>query len=366
MKILIAPFIPRIAPEPWASACENIADVIRSRHTVGICTHMEGRFHHVSLYHSPAPAKQHFARNDHRSFEGWLKKAGGASLPFLRQDEEALQKAVDSFHPDLIVTDVRVAAIPVARRNGIPVIAIVHSTLYHRAEVPAFCLKDINSFLSSCGEGQILRLRDLYPCCDYRIGFGTVQTDPFPISADITRIGMMTLSQLSIRNDATVSVCFTEPSVSIRKLTKVIEGAFLGAPYEVYIHYPGCIGHTQRNLHFIKEPKESLLRRSSICIHDGSPFITNICHCYGVPQVVVPSDSCISRFHAFSIRREGSGVVIDADQFNVSTIYEAYRTCIVNTSLQQHMHHISSEFLKEGDLLKLLNILSNYEQRRNS
>ena len=91
------------------------------------------------------------------------------------------------------MTDVRVAAIPVARRNGIPVIAIVHSTLYHRAEVPAFCLKDINSFLSSCGEGQILRLRDLYPCCDYRIGFGAVQTDPFPISADITRIGMMTL-----------------------------------------------------------------------------------------------------------------------------------------------------------------------------
>ena len=366
MKILIVPFISRTSPSASASICENIVSVIRTRHAVGICTHLEGRFHHVSLYHSPSPKEQRFSRKDHRSFEGWLKQEGGASLQYLKEDAAALQHAMDSFHPDLIITDSRIAVIPVARRNGIPVITLVHSTMYHRAEVPSFCLKGINAFLSSMGEGQILRLRDLYLTCDYRIGFGTVQTDPFPSSTSITRIGMMTLSQLSIRNDATVSVCFTEPSVSIRKLTKVIEGAFLGAPYEVYIHYPGCIGHTQRNLHFIKEPKESLLRRSSICIHDGSPFITNICHCYGVPQVVVPSDSCISRFHAFSIRREGSGVVIDADQFNVSTIYEAYRTCIVNTSLQQHMHHISSEFLKEGDLLKLLNILSNYEQRRNS
>ena len=361
MKILIVPFISRTSPSASASICENIVSVIRTRHAVGICTHLEGRFHHVSLYHSPSPKEQRFSRKDHRSFEGWLKQEGGASLQYLKEDAAALQHAMDSFHPDLIITDYRIAVIPVARRNGIPVIALVHSTMYHRAEVPSFCLKGINAFLSSMGEGQILRLRDLYLTCDYRIGFGTVQTDPFPSSTSITRIGMMTLSQLSIRNDSTVSIFLTEPSISARRLIRVVKEAFLGAPFEVYISYPGCQTSNQCNLHFINEPKESLLHRSSICIHDGSPFITNICHSFAVPQIIIPSTSCISRFHAFSVRRNGSGVVIDPDQFDVPTIYEAYRTCIVNTSLQEHLRHISSEHLKQSDLTELLHVIASYE-----
>lgn len=361
MKILIAPFLSANSHQAAAAICENIATVIRARYPVGICTHLEGRFHHVSMYHSPCPVPKRFGRSDHRSYEGWLQKEGGISADYLKEDMDALQKAVNAFEPDIIMTDARAAVIPVARRNGIPVIAIVHSTMYHRSEVPSFCLKDLNAFLRLCGEGQVLRLRDLFLPCDYRIGFGSVQTDPFPSSANITRIGMMTLSQLSIRNDATVSIFLTDHTVSKYRLMKVLKGAFQGAPYEVYVTYPGCRTSNTFNLHFIEEPKESLLRRSSICIHDGSPFITNLCHCYGVPQIIIPSDSCISRFHAFSVRRMGTGMVIEADQFDVATIYEAYRMCLVNTSLQDKLRLAGSEFLKEGDLMSLLNILSLYE-----
>ena len=357
MKILIAPFIPGTCPEAYASIFESIAAVLRTQHTVGICTHMDGRFHHVSLYHSPSPKQKRFGRKDTRSFEGWLYREGGADLSYLQMDAEAMQKAVDAFHPDVILTDFRVAAIPIARRNNIRVISFVHSTMYHRAEVPVFCLKGINAFLSSMGEGQILRLRDLYLSCYKRIGFGTVQSDPFPSSSSIDRIGMMTLSQLPLRKDSTVSIFFTDTSFSTGKLLKVVKESFGGAPYDVYISYPGCTVHNEMNLHFVKEPKESLLKRSGVCIHDGSAYITNLCHCFSIPQIIIPSSSCISRFHAFSVRRIGSGVVISPDQVDVATIYEAYRMCLINDSLTEKLHSISSDYLKEGDLTKLLTLL---------
>ena len=42
---------------------------------------------------------------------------------------------------------------------------------------------------------------------------------------------------------------------------------------------------------------------------------------------------------------------------DVATIYEAYRMCLINDSLTEKLHSISSDCLKEGDLTKLLTLL---------
>lgn len=365
MKILIVPFICTSRTDSAYHLSENMASILRNSHVVGFCTQKENRFHHVSLYESPAPKKKTITAGKDSSFETWLSNQGGTSLAWLKQDHNAIDQAVHQFQPDLIITINRIAAVPVALQYGIPIISVVHSTMYQKCEGPASIIHDINAYLCEADTRQILRLKDLYQMCDVRLGFGTMKTDPFPLDCGITRIGMMTLSHLTIHNSGTVCAFFTQLPCSQSKLRRIISDTFKGAPYDVYACWPGCTPDTDMNIHYLKEPKESLLQKASVCIHGGSAFFTNICHCFAIPQIILYSTSCIARYNALSIRRVHSGIPLSIHKTDVRTLYEAYRQCIINEELHSILKDLSNTFLEEKDLYAIMDLVENTVKKQN-
>ncbi|MGM9941857.1 MAG: hypothetical protein ACI32N_07715 [Bulleidia sp.] len=364
MKILIVPFICHSRTDSAYHLSENMASVLRQSHIVAVCTQQENRFHHVSLFASPAPKRKLFMAGKDYSFETWLANQGGTSLSFLRQDFTCIDHAVQQFRPDLIITINRIAAVPAALRYHIPIIAVVHSSMYQKCAVPSSIIRQINTFLSETGNRQILRLKDLYQMCDVRLGFGTMKTDPYPMEYDITRIGMMTLSQLSIHHSGTVCAFFTQLPCSAAKLRKIISDTFKGASYDVYVCWPGCTPEKDINIHYLREPKESLLQKASVCIHDGSSFFTNICHCFAVPQIILYSTSCIARYNALSIRRVHSGIPLSIQKTDVRTLYEAYRQCIINEQFHAILQSLSDAFHDEKDLYAIVELAENTIRKR--
>lgn len=357
MKILIAPFICSDTCDTATYLTSRLTDVLRNAHAVAVCTHARNRFNHVSIYYSPQPKLPLFPSHRSRSVEEHLYNTGGASYQWLCEDMKCLTEAIEQFHPDIIVTINRIAAVPAARKYGIPVIPVVHSCMYQKADISTSHIKDTNRFLSQYGEGQILRLTDLFASCTARIGFGIVETDPFPVNADVSRIGMMTAYQPMLPDRRNVAVCFSENGISSGRIRKTVKACFAGAPYDVYASWQKCTNETDGNLHIIKDMKLSYILRSSVCIHDGSPFITNICHSFGIPQIIITADTCYARFNANSVRRIQSGIVLPQKEFHVHTVYEAYRQCLINEELRKTLWNTAARFRKEQDLFLILPIL---------
>lgn len=363
MKILIAPFICSDTCDPASCFTTQLTDVLRNAHAVAVCTHVRNRFHHVSIYDSPQPAVSPFRSLRSRSAEEYLYNAGGASYRWLCEDMECLTKAIEQFHPDIILTYSRIAAVPAARKYSIPVVPVVHSCMYQKADISTSHIRDINRFLSEYGEGQILRLTDLYASCAARIGFGSVETDPFPISADVYRIGMACAYQPILPDRRNVCICFSEKCISSRQIRKTVRAAFGGAPYEVYASWPKGTNEIEGNLHIMKDMKLSYILRSSVCIHDGNPFITNICHCFGIPQIIVTADTCYARFNANSVRRVQTGIVLPLREFHVRTLYEAYRQCLINEELRKTLWNNAAKFRSLQDLFMIMPILEEIRRK---
>lgn len=357
MKILIIPNITQPRNDAVYQICSSLITILRTDHTIAISASKENRFHHISLYACPSAHKTLFLADRDQSYETYLYQSGAASLDYLRKDMDSIQYAVDHFEPDIILTMDRIAAIPVALQRNIPVISFVHSSMYTKNNVPVSSLKRINAFLKENNMEQILHLRELYRLCNCRIGFGIPSFHPYPESENITRIGSMSFLTPSKVKENQICIYLNHVPFFPMYLRHIIEETFTGAPCSVHVSYSGCKSETRGNIHYMKSPKISLLAKSSVCIHNGDDYISNICETFAIPQIIYADHSCIHRFNGFAVRRNNAGFLFSENKLSLKTMYESYRLCITDDEIRNSLADISNAIAEEGNLLSIAKLL---------
>lgn len=357
MKILIVPNITQPHSDAVYQICSSLIAILRPEHAIAISASKENHFHHVSLYACPPLKKPLLFSNKDQSYETSLYQTGAASLAYLRKDMEDIQYAVNHFDPDVILSMDRIAAIPVSLQCNIPVISFVHSSMYTKNNVPVFALKGINAFLKENNMEQILHLRELYRLCTYRIGFGIPSFHPYPENENIIRIGSMSFLTPFTEKKNDICIFLSHVPFFHMNLRHIIEETFSGASYTVHVYYPGCKSETKGNIHYMKSPKNSFLLKSSVCIHNGDDYISNICETFAIPQIIYADHSCVHRFNGFAVRRNKAGILFSESRLSLKTMYESYRMCITDDEIKKSLTEISSAIAEEGNLLSITELI---------
>ena len=358
MRILITPLIRKPKADASYYLTRNLAALFRQEnHQVAISASRDNAFRYASLYECPSLHRPLLHFHTGRSYEEWLYANGASTKEYLLDDIHTISEIVDSFHPDLIITMDRIAAIMVSELRHIRCWAIVNSAMYRKTYFPASVLKDTNAVLEAFHLDQVFDLPSLYALCERRIGFGPIEVQPFIEDNQVTRIGLQSVYPLHATRTNRVCVFIPDVRKNAHALNKIITEAFLGAPYSVYVWYEGCHPSHIDNIHFLAKPKPELMPGSIAVIHDGNDYLCNACMSRGILQVMIVNHECIRSYEAQAAERNMFGLAIHEENLTMAKLYETYRTLLSDDSYYQHTEKIRKLINELPDLTDILRFL---------
>ncbi len=359
MRILITPLILNTQSSTSYHLAMNLAYLfVTHGHTVAISADNKNNFHHVSLYPAPICKKARSIKKlSKRNYEEWLYASGASKEKYLEEDYACISDCIRKFHPDLIITMDRLAALLIARKRHIRCWAIVHSDMYKNTYFDPICMSGINKVLKNHDLEQEFNLRSIFSKCERRIGFGPIEVQPFHPKDEVTRIGVSSIYPPHTIRTNRVCIFFQDVDQKPAQLKKMIQEAFHGAPYSVYAWFKGCRPETIDNIHFLQATKAELLPGSIACIHDGNDYFTNQCLSRGIQQVIVTNHDYIRNSNALAAERNKFGLAIYEDELTMSKLYEQYRLLLSDDKYYYYTQAMKKITLDEGDLSQLLDLL---------
>ena len=339
MKILIAPVIDDPKTDSRRFLTENLVRLFSSAgHQTAVSCPQECGIKNIFLCEYTPPQKPFifFTPVTDRTYEEYMYFRGYLTEGYLSEDTEMLMAVIDEFKPDLVIEIERPSAVIAARLCGVRCWAFVNSAMYIGPAAASDITKGLNTVLSDYKLEQEFSLRNLYARCERRFAFGHPLTESFPASANVTRVSAAApLFPITGRTNR-VCIFLQDLSLSNRKLKKMINDAFLGAPYAVNIWHPESKAFYDRNLHYLSLPKEELIPGASALIHDGNPYYYSIAAAAGVPQMIISSHGYPRNYHAMSLQRNRSGVFLYEEELNMRSLYETYRRLLSDDSFYEN------------------------------
>lgn len=324
---------------------------------VAVCADKKSRFADIAFYEAPTPIPSRRIRNRYGTTpEEYFEDHGAFSSSYLLRDRKAIAEAIHSFQPDRIFEIERPAAIIAAVQAKVSVFSVVSPPAFRNREFRVSSLNGLNEFLTKSGMEQVLRFRELYrfSAC---LAFGPSEYQTFPQEYKVRQFGMSCIEPLPQETDSKLSIVIGESGLSARRNRQILEAAFLGAPYEVYIHGRRMKQGRQGNLHFLQPSRYTSVNGSRICIHDGSDAITQYCYACGVPQVIVHDNSWQRSWNAAGLRRTGAGLALEESQLSMERLYETFRMVAADDSFAENARHYKQIVQEEKDLTAILALL---------
>lgn len=359
MKVLLAPYISQKNASASYFLTKNLAVLLASNGIdCAISTDGNSAFHQAAVYFAPKPKKPffHFLEGK-RSYEEWLYRSGLTNPDYLLDDAENTLDVIEHFSPNLIIAMDRPGAVIAARSDHIPCWAVVHSSLYKANSFPLKDMKGINEILSEYKLEQELDMKDFYARCQRRIGFGAIEAEPFPKQYDVDRFGLMSIYPAREGRTNRLCIFFTEMNRSPSTLQKLIEEAFLGAPYAVNAWYPGAHPESHQNIRTHAEMNPELIPGCIAVIHDGNAYVANRCQALGIPQLVITDHSYLRSDIALAAERNKYGTYLYEDRLTMSKLYETYRQMLSDDDYYYGAERIKKKTAQEGDLFNILNMI---------
>ncbi len=353
MKVMILPSV--CVPECGSAIllARQLAAMFRlAGYDTAVCADRNSKFSDIAFYESPSPSSLRRS-SPGTTIEEYLRSRNGLSVRYLKKDFSRIEYAIEEWEPDLLVEIERPAAIAAAVIHGLAVFSIVSSSSFRNRDFRADTLNGLNSFLDSLGMEQVLHLRELYRFSQC-FAFGPAEFLSRFRGYNVACFGMSSIKPVEKPADRTLSIMITESGIPARKLKPMIESAFRGAPYDVYIYsssfHPGKID----NLHFLNVSRTIALNGSKTCIHDGSDALTQYCTALGIPQIILHDDSCQRAWNAACVKRSGAGLVIHEDDLTMEKLYETFRRIMADDRFFLQAERLQAEVFGRGDLSSIL------------
>lgn len=359
MKVLIAPLILHPRCDAGYHLTANLAGLFQEHEiTCAVSADSASHFQHVSLYPCARPRPPFFNfQADNRAHEEWLYSSGAFSKRYLEKDLTCLEQAIENFHPDLIISIDRPASIIAAMKHAVPCWEIVFPAMYRNAFFPSRCMHGLNMVLEAQDMMQELDLQYFYAHAERRIGFGPFETAPFPDEQNVTRLGSMTLPVKKETRTNRVCIYLSTVNRNSAALRRMVESAFLGAPYYVYVSIPGIQPHKDGNLHYIRYPDTDLINGASAVIHDGNDFYFSQAIALGVPQMIIADHSYQRNFNALAAARYRFGNYIFEEDLTMASLYEGYRTLMADDDYYENTQIMRRKTQPLGDIRQLVDFL---------
>jgi len=355
MNILITPFICNPNSDSSYFITQSIATFFYSQgHNIAISCDKRNNFKHASLYEC-APIKNNIRliSKSQSTYEEYMYYNHGTKSKYLDNDYHHLLDVIDHFKPDIVITLDRIASIMATRMTNTRCWAIVHSDMYKTNTFPLKTMKEVNQTLYKNQFEQEFNLHSIYDYCEKRLGFGSINTQPFDKEYNVTRIGSYTINNAIIQKENKLCVYLSNTNKSSKYLKNLIIETFQGSKYEVYVYIKGIDTQTIDNLHFMKYPKSELIRSCKCLIHDGNNYFDNISQANLVPQIIITNHDYPRNYNALSIVRNGIGKYIYEEDLNVGSLYETFRNVITNDRYLSQLKLNLKNTEKYEDLNKL-------------
>lgn len=339
MNILIAPRIINPKTDTLYFLTDHLVSLfISAGHQVSVSCPEGCGFKNARLYEY-TPAQKPFAfftPVTDRTYEEYMYFSGMLTQRYLDEDIDLMEQIIKDARPDLVIALERPSAVIAARICRTRCWTFVNSAMYIGSSAGNEMMKGINSVLSEHKLEQEFSLRNLYAKCERRFAFGHPLTESFPADANVMRISAA--APLFPRTGRTNRVCIFLPETGFsgRHLKKIINDAFLGAPYAVNVWFPSCKAFYDRNVHYLSQPKEELIPGSSALIHDGNPYLYSIAFAAGVPQMIISSHGYPRNYHAMALQRNRAGVFLYEEELNMRSLYETYRRLLSDDSYYEN------------------------------
>ncbi len=353
MRILIVPLItsPRHDAAYYLTR-SMIAAFVQKRHAVAVSTSIDNGFRNISLYPETKVHKPLFPhKEDNASYEGMLCRKGAGSVKYLQKDLDTVYEIIDHFHPDLIISIDRIAAIVAAKAREIPCWTTVCSAAYRNVDVKE-AMAGFNQILTSEGMDTAFTLKEIYDLCDLRIGFSPASVQPFK-AGNIQRLGIQSIQPLLNEPEDRICVYLGETSLSSGKLKKIMNETFANMREEVRICYPGSKLSSEGRIRYLADTREDLLSGCTAVIHEGNAWMMNACIARGIPQIIIADHSYLRSWHGQMIERAQIGIRIQENELSSDLLTKALQQLQSTASYRENSMRLMNEAQALGDLTAL-------------
>lgn len=271
-------------------------------------------------------------------------------------DVQQIQSIIHKYQIETIIEYQRPAGLVAAKQTNTKIISIVDSPLYHPTPHSLKSIAQINHCLQNTDQPQVISLAELYSRATLRIGFGPIITNPFPYQQMVKRIGSFQYQNIEPKTTNQIMIYFT-PNSKNRYFSKIIDEAFHHSNYQVFIHLNSHFQKEKDNLHYISQIELPMIYNSIMVIHDGNPYLANLCHTFGIPQLLLSNQQYPTTYMANSIQRNHLGVVIHQYDLSVASLYEAFRKIVIDDQYDICSKQLINQTKEFGDLHQLITLL---------
>ena len=290
------------------------------------------------------------------SFDQVLRFTGNLDYKYLKKSVESVRNAIQEYNPDIVYSEFNISAIVAAKKEGIPLYTTVSYPTQHEYAPDSRLTGGLNHLLDKMRLPRVYSALQLFDWADKRFCPSIRELEPieelkgeedsicycgtFKAAEDIgsKKIG------LSSRDK--ILVYMGNGTVSATKTLSVIQAAFAGSKYEVYLATSYLPEETIDNIHIAPRWDFSkLLDEAAIYINHGgqNSIVDGLLH--GVPQIMVPGKVFERKYNAESVADADAGIVIDFRDFDAAHIKEAFEK-ITSSDI------MSDSSRKLGDLLR--------------
>ncbi len=374
MKVLITPMSAMAETGgPFSRARALALELVRQGHEAAFCAGEDVNYKPVEGIHNyPAPvpsplglpgfigkrlfrmAQKTGAQQSKavHSFEEVLLFAGALAGKYIQADVQCVRNAINTFNPDILYSEFRLTPLIAARMEGIrAVTGYSYPVQKSHACDPQFS-GALRAFIRDNKLPPIESALELFDWAELKIIPSCHELEPVDdpkavFTGPLMKTGEAHPEAYEKRN---AIVCYMgSGTIAPEKALKVLQEAFAASRYEVYIASQHLRPTDEGNIHTApRYDFNTLLPRAIAFINHGgqNSIMSGILH--GAPQIVCPGKVFERKYNAASAASTGTGVCIETDRFDATTIASIVKGFETDRGYEERMAQLRTILLGQG------------------
>ena len=345
MKVLIAPMGAMAPTNGPFSRTEALSKALRnSGHDVALCAAKDVNYRQIDgvhNYESPIPSPLGLPRAvgfplirlvqkiglqekaDVKSFEQVLFFTGALKEGFFRNDVNCIRNAIQTYKPDLVYSEFRIASIVAARLEKVRcVTGYSYPVQTSYASSPEFA-GGVKKVLKEFGLPEIESVLEIFDWADLKIVPSSYDLEPINQKNVVFTGPFANLPEIRTQDAARNKIIayFGSGTISGKKVVETLTEAFLDTSLDVLIATEQVKPFQHRNITVDKRFDFSVLMPQALVYlnHGGqNSIMTGLI--YGVPQIIYPGRVFERMYNAETIKTLKAGRMITSDMFTPEQI----------------------------------------------
>ena len=301
------------------------------------------------------------------SFDQVLRFTGNLDYKYLKKSVESVRNAIQEYNPDIVYSEFNISAIVAAKKEGIPLYTTVSYPTQHEYAHDSRLTGGLNHLLDKMRLPRVYSALQLFDWAEKRFCPSIRELEPieelkgeedsicycgtFKAADDISS------RKIDVSSRDKILVYMGNGTVSATKTLSVIQAAFAGSKYEVYLATSYLPEETIDNIHIAPRWDFSkLLDEAAIYINHGgqNSIVDGLLH--GVPQIMVPGKVFERKYNAESVADADAGIVIDFRYFDAVHVKNAFEEITSSDTMSDSSRNLGDLLRNAGGITNIIKL----------